>query len=200
MSDTPPRDLVSLVGSRICHDLISPLGAIGNGLELLELSGVPDSPEMALIGESVSNANTRIKFFRVAYGAANPGAVVSAREINDVLTPTVDGRKVRINWTLEGDPLRTDVKLAFLMIQCLEAVMPWGGQIDVSKDGDRLRVAGTADQFKPEPTLWAFVTQGDTGEDLPPAKVEFALIGPELESQGRSVQVTMSDTEIAFTC
>ncbi|MGH1367398.1 MAG: histidine phosphotransferase family protein [Maritimibacter sp.] len=200
MSDTPPRDLVSLVGSRICHDLISPLGAIGNGLELLELSGVPDSPEMALIGESVSNANARIKFFRVAYGAAAPGAVVSAREINDVLTPNVDGRKVRIHWNLAGDPLRTDVKLAFLMIQCLETVMPWGGDIDVSKDGDRLRVAGRADQFKDEPALWAFVTQGDTGGELPPARVEFGLIGPELASQGRQVQVTMGESEISFEC
>jgi len=53
------RDLTALIGSRICHDLISPLGAIGNGVELLQLSGMGDSPEMALISESVTNANLR---------------------------------------------------------------------------------------------------------------------------------------------
>lgn len=200
MSNSSHRDLVSLVGSRICHDLISPLGAIGNGLELLELSGIPDSPEMALIGESVTNANRRIKFFRVAYGAARPGTTVPAREIAEVLTPDVDGRKVKVNWGLEGDPPRTDVKLAFLMIQCLEATMPWGGTIEVSKSGDVLRVAGSASQMKSDPALWAFITQGDTGGELLPAKVEYALIGPELEAQGRSADVQIGETDIVITC
>ena len=53
------RDLNSLIGSRICHDLISPLGAIGNGLELLSMSGFDGAPEIALIAESVENANSR---------------------------------------------------------------------------------------------------------------------------------------------
>jgi histidine phosphotransferase ChpT len=63
-------DLTALVGSRICHDLVSPLGAIGNGVELLGLTGIAPSPEMALIVESVENANARLRFFRIAYGAA----------------------------------------------------------------------------------------------------------------------------------
>jgi histidine phosphotransferase ChpT len=63
-------ELTSLIGSRICHDLISPLGAIGNGVELLAMSEVAKGPEMSLIAESVENANARIRFFRVAFGAA----------------------------------------------------------------------------------------------------------------------------------
>ena len=68
MPDKP--DLAALLGSRICHDLISPIGAIGNGLELLMMDGSAAGPEMALISESVGNANARIRFFRVAYGLA----------------------------------------------------------------------------------------------------------------------------------
>ena len=71
MTETLREDLTALVGSRICHDLISPLGAIGNGLELLQLSGLPQGPEWALIAESVENASARIRFFRIAYGAAD---------------------------------------------------------------------------------------------------------------------------------
>jgi histidine phosphotransferase ChpT len=43
------KDTSALLGSRICHDLISPLGAISNGLELLAMSGIASSPEMTLI-------------------------------------------------------------------------------------------------------------------------------------------------------
>jgi len=63
--------LNDLIGSRICHDLISPLGAIGNGVELLTMSGTSTAPEISLIAESVENANARIRFFRIAFGAAS---------------------------------------------------------------------------------------------------------------------------------
>ena len=77
MSDD--QDLSALLGSRICHDLISPLGAIANGVELLQMSGAAASPEVALIAESVANANARIRFFRVAYGIASAGQRVGRR-------------------------------------------------------------------------------------------------------------------------
>ena len=63
-------NLAALVGSRICHDLISPIGAINNGLELLGMSGDMSGPELELISDSVANANARIRFFRIAFGAA----------------------------------------------------------------------------------------------------------------------------------
>ncbi len=57
-------NLATLIGSRICHDLISPIGAIHNGLELLELSGgMSQTPEMQLIVESCANARARVTFF-----------------------------------------------------------------------------------------------------------------------------------------
>lgn len=57
-------NLAALIGSRICHDLISPIGAINNGLELLGMSDTPEGPELELISESVGNASARIRFFR----------------------------------------------------------------------------------------------------------------------------------------
>ena len=68
MQDKP--DLAALIGSRICHDLISPIGAIGNGVELMMMDGTAKTPELALIAESVANANARIRYFRVAFGSA----------------------------------------------------------------------------------------------------------------------------------
>lgn len=66
MPNTP--DIAALVSARICHDLISPIGAIGNGVELLMLDKAAASPEMDLISESVTQASARIRFFRLAYG------------------------------------------------------------------------------------------------------------------------------------
>ena len=66
MQDKP--DLAALIASRICHDLISPIGAIGNGVELLAMEPGGTLPEMALISESVANANDRIRFFRICFG------------------------------------------------------------------------------------------------------------------------------------
>ena len=92
--------LTALVASRICHDLISPIGAIGNGVELLTMeSGGTLRPEFALISESVANANARIRLFRIAFGAASvtptpisarfaPAGLVSGpRRLNAVRTP-----------------------------------------------------------------------------------------------------------------
>ena len=77
-------NLAALIGSRICHDLISPIGAISNGLELLELAGAAQSPELDLIGESVSNAEARIRFFRIAYGYAND-QMIGPAEVTPIL-------------------------------------------------------------------------------------------------------------------
>jgi histidine phosphotransferase ChpT len=76
-------DLAALVSSRICHDLISPIGAINNGLELLNMSGAsPVGPEMQLICDNVKSASARIRFFRIAFGAASDDPVVR-NEVTD---------------------------------------------------------------------------------------------------------------------
>ena len=190
------RDLTALIGSRICHDLISPLGAIGNGVELLQLSGLPDSPEMALIAESVTNANLRIRFFRVAFGAANDSQMIADSEIRSILTPGVDGRKIDIDWQPTGDQPRTAVKLAFLLLQCFETAMPWGGHIRVARDGDNWQVRGEADKLKVDPALWTLLSDAEPGIDVPPAQVHFALVAPELARQTRTVGVTIADHSI----
>lgn len=60
---------VELLCSRLCHDLVSPVGAISNGVELLTEMG-PDAEALTLVGQSAQAAANRLKFYRVAYGAA----------------------------------------------------------------------------------------------------------------------------------
>lgn len=189
--------LTTLIGSRICHDLISPLGAIGNGIELLQMSGLPDSPEMALIVESVQNANQRIRFFRIAFGAARDGQYVSAAEINPLLAPGTQNRKMHIHWQPTQDQPRPAVKLIFLLCQCFESAMPWGGDLRVSQEGDRWLMHGSADKLKIDKPLWALLDQGGAPSDIPPAQVQFALIAPELARQERQIEVELNEDTIS---
>ncbi|SEW16107.1 histidine phosphotransferase ChpT [Aliiroseovarius sediminilitoris] len=191
------RDLTSLIGSRICHDLISPLGAIGNGVELLQLSGLADSPEMALIAESVTNANLRIRYFRVAFGAASEDQLIAEHEIRAILAPGVDGRKIEVDWHPTGNQPRCAVKLAFLILQCFETAMPWGGRIEVRRDGAHWRIQGQADKMKVDTVLWNMVSTLQSDADVPPAQVHFALVGPELARQGRNAGVTIAEHSIS---
>lgn len=193
----PQTDLVALVGSRLCHDLISPLGAIGNGVELLAMSGVPASPEMELIAESVRAANTRIRFFRIAFGQALPEQRVSQREILAILDDMARSGRMRVRWEIAGDLPRQEVKLAFLAILCLETALPRGGYVVITLSVDGWRVTAQGPQIRTEPGLWAQLS-ADPGT-LPPAQVQFALLPREARLAGRTLRHESGDSRAVLT-
>ena len=90
-------DLAELVGSRLCHDLVNPLSAIANGIELLTLSGAARTPEVELIADAVGDAMARIRFFRVAFGAARAGETLSEREMRDSLSALYAGTRLALD-------------------------------------------------------------------------------------------------------
>jgi histidine phosphotransferase ChpT len=200
MSDltaTLPTDLAALLGSRLCHDLVSPLGAIGNGVELLALSGTDQGPELALISESINNANARIRFFRVAFGAAAADQRIGRPEVESVLSDVTRGTRLFIDWQVPGDQARREVKLAFLAIQCLESAMPWGGRITVAIDGRNWSVSGSATKLKPL-DLWPEQGQAPATEALSPALVQFGLLPEQAARQHRHVRADVNETEITI--
>ena len=194
MPETP--DLLDLIGSRICHDLISPLGAIGNGVELLSMTPAANSPELALIAESIGAANARIRFYRVAFGAAGEGQRMGRSEVASILADTTRGSRLTIDWAPQGDPSRAEVKLAFLLIQCLETAMPYGGRIAVTHEAGRWQIRGTAPRMKLDPNLWALLTSPDPAPAVSAAQVHFLLAPRELRRADRRLAVEMSEGEI----
>lgn len=190
------RDLSALLGSRICHDLISPLGAIGNGIELLAMNPNGQSPEVALIAESVENANARIRYFRVAFGAASAEASLSRGEIVEILKDLTKGSRVGIEWDAMGSLNRADVKLCFLLVLCLESAMPWGGQIHVTGDGGQWHIGATSERFKIEPGLWELLVNPAAEIDITAAQVQFALVPETARALGRTVTTDIRDSYI----
>jgi len=192
-------ELSALIGSRICHDLISPLGAIGNGVELLTMSGIASTPEIALIAESVENANARIRFFRVAFGAASLGVEIGQSEVQSILRETYKGGRIRVDWRAKGALGRADVKLAFLLLQCLENTLPWGGQIVIRRTGNDWRLEARGEKLKVDSRLWGILTDPSSTAEVAAADVHFALVHDAARGAGRRVLNFLSETRVALS-
>lgn len=194
MNDKP--DLAALIASRICHDLISPIGAIGNGVELLAMEPGGQSPEMALISESVANANARIRFFRISFGAASGDQRIARSEVLSVLTDLSRGGRVSFAWTSPSDLSRREVRLAFLLLQCLETAMAYGGKVQVLRDDSGWTIQAEAPRLKIDPALWEVLTEPRAPAEIGAGQVHFALVPDELARQGRRLVTEISETSI----
>ncbi|MEL6919947.1 MAG: histidine phosphotransferase family protein, partial [Pseudomonadota bacterium] len=93
-----PADLAALLCSRVCHDVIGPVGAINNGLELLaEMEGDPGA--MELIAASANNASARLQFSRIAFGAAgSAGSDIDTRDAQAVAEGYMANEKPEFTW------------------------------------------------------------------------------------------------------
>ncbi|HCP80335.1 MAG TPA: histidine phosphotransferase [Octadecabacter sp.] len=183
-------NLNALIGSRICHDLINPLGAIGNGIELLGLSGVADSPEMALVTDSVQNASAKVRFLRLAFGDATADQVVQHGEILSVLQAISNGGRVTYSWAVPGDPPRLDVRVALLAVMCVETALPLGGDIQITQNQSNWTIKTKHDRLSLDPALWAPLSKGEYADSLTPAQVHFGLL-PQMAAQ--------ADRKLAFS-
>ncbi len=189
-------DLCALIGSRICHDLISPLGAIGNGVELLGLTGIAQSPEMALIAESVANASARIRFFRVAFGATGEGQGMSRADIAGTLGAVARGGRLSYVWEPAGEQPRAEVRIAFLLLLCMETAMPLGGHIEVRCIGAVWELSAEGRRIAIDAPLWDSLTNPRARPDISPAQVQFALLPEILARAKRTLSLEISEDRI----
>ncbi|MEM6479917.1 MAG: histidine phosphotransferase family protein [Pseudomonadota bacterium] len=196
---TVHNSLTTLVGSRICHDLINPLGAISNGVELLSMTPGAGGPEIALISESVEAANARIRFFRVSYGAASATQVLEDREISEILAGMSVGARQSMVWSATGSHPRNEVRLVFLLIQCLESAMPYGGTIEVTGHKSDWQITGSAETFADLDDLWGILARGEAPSELAAAHVQFALAADLEEEMNLSINCNQSADKIKLT-
>jgi histidine phosphotransferase ChpT len=128
-------DLAALLCSRICHDIISPVGAINNGLELLDEGGA-DEDAMNLIRTSARNASARLQFARIAFGAAgSAGMMIDTGDAESVATAYVKNEKPDLVWIGRRALLpKNKVKLLLNLILVSIGTIPRGGKITVALD------------------------------------------------------------------
>lgn len=197
---TEKPDLTALLGSRLCHDLISPIGAIGNGVELLMLDTGGHRPELALISESVAHANARIRFFRLAFGAAGTAEQMVARsECAGILGDLTRGGRMSIAWQSPTSLPRREAKLAFLIVMCLESALPHGGKIAIERGEARWTLRGTGPRLKIDGDLWEMLSNPAARPDITAGNVHFALLRDELARQHRRLTVEVREEEIRLS-
>jgi histidine phosphotransferase ChpT len=141
-------DLAALLCSRVCHDVISPVGAITNGLELLEVEDDESMRQMAmdLVRKSARQASAKLKFCRIAFGAAgSAGAMIDMGEAGDVAKAFVGEEKIRLDWQVprENRP-KLQVKLLLNMMLIAMSSIPRGGIVTVAAadEGFTVRASG----------------------------------------------------------
>jgi histidine phosphotransferase ChpT len=133
-------DLAALLCSRVCHDVISPVGAIINGLEVLEDEKDGEMREVALdlIKRSAASASARLQFCRLAYGAAgSAGASIDTGDAENVTRGLINNDRTKLVWnaTRQHAP-KNKVKLVLNLCLIALAVIPRGGTINVTLAGE----------------------------------------------------------------
>ena len=144
-------DLAALLCSRVCHDLISPVGAISNGLEVMEEAKDEETKTFAmdLIKKSARTASAKLQFCRLAFGAAgSAGAQIDTGDAEKVTRGMVEDDKTKLTWNLPQLLLaKNRVKLLLNMVLIAGQAIPRGGAlaVDAVGAGDTmgLRVAAT---------------------------------------------------------
>ena len=133
-------DLAALLCSRVCHDLISPTGAIVNGIEVLEEDGSDDETKtfaLELIKKSARIASARLQFCRLAFGAAgSPSAQIDLDDAQAMARAFIEDGKTALDWKLPRVLLpKNRVKLLLNMLIIAAQAIPRGGALTVEPSG-----------------------------------------------------------------
>lgn len=151
-------DFASLLCSRLCHDLLSPVGALNNGLELLADENDPEmrARVLELLGESARASAAKLKFFRLAFGAAGGfGDLVDAREAKAAIEGLLgDNRRIELGWMMSESALAKGslkILLNLAMIACDALVR--GGRLDIAAEGAEIVIRAEGPRLVLDPEL-----------------------------------------------
>ena len=199
-------DFAALLVSRVCHDLVSPVGAVVNGLEVLEDETDLDmrADALRLVAASAEQAAARLQFARIAFGAAgSAGAELDLSEVGRIMMGLLKGGKVELVWSAQPanwpkDWARLLMNVVLTAVDCL----PRGGRVTVeSSDGApalglRVTAVGPVVRLSPE-TEQALMGQ-------PPGMLDGRSIQPYLTYQlakilAARLAIAPSAGEVTFT-
>ena len=136
---TSQTDLAALLCSRLCHDMLSPVGALSNGLELLadETDEEMRARCIELLEQSAKISTDKLKFFRLAFGAAGGfGDNVPVEEAQEVIAALAsDAKRVELNWAIASSSLpKPAVKVMLNLAQIALDALVRGGTLDIGAE------------------------------------------------------------------
>jgi histidine phosphotransferase ChpT len=170
-------DLAALMCSRVCHDVISPVGAVANGLEVLEDEDDEAMREVAfdLVRRSARQASAKLQFCRLAFGASgSQGSSIDLGEAGDIARLFVGEEKVKLDWQAprENRP-KLEVKLLLNMMLVAMSTIPRGGVVEITASGETLMARSRGQAARIDDNL-AQVLDGT----LPLEEIDARLVQP----------------------
>jgi len=199
--DLPALDLAALLCSRVCHDVISPVGAIGNGLEVLDEDDSGEMRDVAieLIRSSARSAANRLKFARMAFGfGGSLGAEIDLGEAEAVARGYVETERTKLVWLPARQFTGKDrVKLLLTLLAVAGQAIPTGGIITAAADGEGVSVTVTGARLRLPAGLQGLLA-GTPGEPVDAHAVVAFYAGLLARSLGLSASAVMTDDRVVF--
>lgn len=197
-------DLAALLCSRVCHDVISPVGAINNGLELLDEGGA-DEDAMELIRTSALNASVRLKFARLAFGASGSvGASIDTGEAEKAARDFVAAeKKTELAWNGPRAIIaKNRVKLLLNLFLVAYSAIPRGGSIDVTLEDPefeaKFRITAKGRMMR-VPAKFAEICSGTIEEAIDAHSIQPYYTVLLAEECGMEIRYHQTDEEVVFT-
>jgi len=204
---TSQTDLASLLCSRLCHDMLSPVGALSNGLELLADEQDAEMRErcIELLEQSAKISTDKLKFFRLAFGAAGGfGEAVPVEEAHDVIAAlAADAKDVELNWAITENSLpKPAVKVMLNLSQIGLDALIRGGSIDIGAellDGNvEIVVRSNGDRIAFDETI-GHALQGDLpASELSSRTAAAHMIALLAEELGGGLQYKLTDNALVM--
>lgn len=151
-STTTNLEFTALLCSRLCHDVIGPVGAVINGLEVLDDDDDEEMREIAfaLIRKSARQASARLQLCRLAFGAAgSAGADLDLGDAEQVVRSFIEDDKVVLDWSAPHETRpKNQVKLLLNLVLIALTGIPRGGNLNVNVSADAISVAASGEGAK----------------------------------------------------
>jgi histidine phosphotransferase ChpT len=194
---TDDVDLAALIATRICHDLVSPVGAVVNGISLIqEMSGANCSEETALIGQSAHRASRLLQFYRIAFGEVTDDAAdILSSVIRDHAISLLSTRRVSVELEdTRGLPLpRAKARMLCLLILVARALAGRRSQVRIAVpcQGGLCFVAVVEPVGDANVAQFLPLLENSTSESVLvlPRAIEFMLLARAAKQQAMSIDI-----------
>lgn len=199
-------DLAALLCSRVCHDLISPTGAIVNGLEVLDEAKDEETKTFAmnLIRKSAKNASARLQFCRLAFGAAgSAGAQIDLGDAEKVARGFIEDEKVKLAWNLPRLLMpKNRVKLLLNMLVVAGQSIPRGGSMTVDPVGENetmsFRITTLGTNIRVPQAMPGLLAGGTNGEPIDAHAIQPYYTGLLARSCGLTATMTIDGDTVTI--
>jgi histidine phosphotransferase ChpT len=188
--------LIELISSRICHDLVGPVGAVNAGAELMGEDGVADDEALALMRKSGLEAARRLQLFRLAFGRA--GNSVDAMSMRDAAFQTYEAEgKVKLDWPDLGiDPSQGRIVLNLVMLA--REALPFGGSISVARESGKIAVIAEGKRAALRPEVMNVLEKEVSADALDPRTVHAFFVRNLTNRNGGALSVLQQEANIAL--